>query len=359
MDWNNLKRKAKRGCGTLLAGAMTLGGIVGGYNCSRTPSEGNVLEPIGIEEVVDGSGAPKPKNTTDRSDLEISIQNYVDSLRDNDKARERGVEDYTIYVQDLSNGEVILDINSGRQQMSASSNKVFFMMAYFHQVEKGRIKYTNSDKKTLEKMIRNSNNGCTNKIINRVNSPKGKGDWMDTILDHYGFDATEYEKIPKGGRTIRNLTTSEDLAKLFTMIYAGDLPHSEEMVRILELGASDKLVHNTCIPIESRFLDSHGGYVQEVGNKTGTIYGVSSDAGVISARFQTPQGETVDVPYFVSILIEDKEAKQDNFRGGYDAWSSAKNETIRSLHEAIYWDFLSRYSGQTPSCNAHKGVHPK
>ncbi len=290
-------------------------------------------------------------------DLESAIQAYVDHLRTAGLARPRGVEDYSIYVKDLSSGEIIVDINSDRPQWAASEIKVFHAALFAMECENGRYDWDEYET-NIEQMLHYGLSGVsranrrTNEFLDLIGAERAQ-----ELLDKYDFNDTQLAKIPKSGRTTENYTSGRDMGRLLEMIANDEIPHAKEIRRIMEIGASDRLVQKTCIPVSSSNLDTHGGYVTEVADKTGYIYGANTNGAIISGKFKTPEGEVVDVEYVVNVMIQDKDAKSSGFRRG--AWGSAKSEAIRSFSEAIWANFIRRYTGKPYMCSLHNGRHPQ
>lgn len=294
--------------------------------------------------------------------LEADITRYVNDLREKGLARTRGIEDYSLFAKDLSSGEVFLDINTNVARLAASTNKMYVLLAAEHEVDAGRLDYTNQLERNLIGMIRSSNNTSTDWVIDQV----GGEEKVNTIVQEYGFEDTVVEKINQavtGGRTLGNKTSAEDLADLLERLYQGKLPRTEDMRRILSLKASghkDRIFDGTCIPGDPKYLTKNGGYIESVKDKTGFIWGANTDAGLVTAHFYNEEkDQTSVVPYVVAYLIEDENAKPDGFRGNANAWGRAKSETMRTISEATFWTLQQRYSDKVPSCKAHKGRHPQ
>ncbi|MDP3727861.1 MAG: serine hydrolase [bacterium] len=352
----------------LLVGALGFGLA----NDSIWKSSRDALEKIGDDVATlihyeKKVGVPKPGPPVQPGDvgyqkLEGDITAYINNLRSRNLARARGIEDYSLFAKDLRSGEVFLDINTNVPRLAASTNKMYVLLAAEHEVDAGRLAYTDQLEKNLVGMIRSSNNSSTDWVIDQV----GGAEKVNAIVQDYGFEDTVVEKINQavtGGRTLGNKTSAEDLAELLEKLYHGDLPRSDDMRRILSLKASghaDRIFDRTCIPGDPKFLTTNGGYIESVENKTGFIWGANTDAGLVTSHFYNrAKDETSTVPYVVAFLIEDENAKPDGFRGDANAWGRAKSETMRSISEATFWALEKRYSDISPSCKAHNGVHPK
>jgi hypothetical protein len=302
------------------------------------------IEPVVIDENPEGN-----------IELEGRIQAYVNGLRERGLARKRGTEDYAIYMKDLSDDEVFVEVNADRQQMGASTLKVAVMAAAFEKIHLGKLSYGSDVIRDMERMICVSDNDATNRMINRVGL-----DYINQFVEKQGLSDTVVDYIPNGGRTVSNKTSARDLGNLLERIYEGKLNGTSEMKRILAKDCSghrDRLVDKTCIPVDGDALKKTGGFVDEVYGKTGTIYGVNANGGIVEARFL---GENSASPYVVVIMIEDKTANRDRFRGGYGIWGPKKSETLRSISEAGYWYMHGKHSELDGyKCKQHSGVHPQ
>jgi len=290
------------------------------------------------------------------STLEASIQKYVDNLRAQGFARSRGVENYALYAKDLRSEDVFVDINSDRQQLAASTAKLFLLGAALAELDSGELAHTDRRlRKKLETMICRSSNSATNFVLETV----GKDD-VRAYLQEYGYDQTVVDFIPKDGRTLTNLTSARNLGDFLEGVYRGTLPNAEEIARILALkceGHDDRLVDQTCIPDSPHDLQLTGGYVERVLDKTGFIQGANGNAGLVYAHFYNSRNGEIEVPYLFVALIEDRNVKEDGFRK--IKWGHAKTETIRSISESGYWYLHDFYSDKDHTCRAHNGRHPK
>lgn len=312
-------------------------------------------------------------------DLESVLQAAHDSwrklpypgLKGQMYSRPRGVEDWAVCATDLRTGEYLVDFHCDRQQMVASANKVPIMIAFFHEVKEGKIE--DDWDKTLESMIRISKNSSTNKILSLIgngDADKGAQRAME-ILESYGFTQTEIEKIPStdGGRTLKNKSTAGELNTMLAWIYNPSLnpdseksfPYNDKMKHILGLSSTsdhqDRLLDKTCIPTDPSFLEEPVEAYVSVYDKTGSIYGVNINSGVLEAHFQTSEGD-VTVPYALTIAVQDPSAKQDRVLGNDRIWSPTKSKQIRQDSEIIFWDLYKKYTGKSYACGEHGGKHP-
>jgi hypothetical protein len=349
-------------------------GLVAGSLAALLAFGGDIVDNVGERVAHFGAGTqvvqyelpsepvmvqPQPSPVVDygNPDLEGLIQEYVDGLREIGKARSRGTEDYSIIVKDLNSGELIVDINSDRPQWAASEIKVFHAALVAIEAGNGNLAWTDYVPK-IEQMLHYGSgqvsraNRRTNELLEAIGPERAA-----ELLTAYGFQDTTLARIPVGGRTTLNYTSGRDMARLLEMIARDEIPHAADIRTIMAKGASDRLVQNTCIPVSSTFLNSHGGYVREVMDKTGYIYGANTNGGIIQATFSDGTGGEVDVEYVVNVMIQDKDARSSGFRRG--TWGPAKSETIRSIHEAVWDHMVGVYSGLDYICSEHGGQHPQ
>ncbi len=356
---------------TLLLGALALGLGNGSIRDSSTSALEHIADDVSsvfhyektIEAPKPSVILPQPEVDLGDPQLESDITAYVNGLREKGLARKRGIEDYSLFAKDLHDGSVVVDINTHVPRLAASTNKVYVLLAAEKLVEDGKLEYTVQLRRNLEAMIARSNNHSTDWVIDQVGGETA----LNQIVHDYGFTDTTLEKIrPKetGGRTLGNKTSAQDLGTFFEGVYAGTFPRSDDMRRILSIhsaGHPDRIVDRTCIPDDPKFLTKNGGYVEDVEDKTGFIWGANNDAGIVFAHFYNKAEDiTTEVPYIVTFLVEDQAAKPDRFRGTDKAWGRAKSETLRTISENIFWNgFQTKYSDISPSCKAHKGRHPQ
>src|SRR3989338_1281383 len=198
----------------------------------------------------DTSIVQKSVDSSSEGDVELEdrIQNYVNRLRSNGLARSWGVENFAIYMKDLTDDNVFVEMNADHQQMGASTLKLVVLAAGFEKISVDKLNYGKVVKRDMEKMICRSDNNATNRLISKIGL-----DYINDFIKKQGLDETIVELIPKNGITLDNRTSARDLGDLLESIYEGRLNGSDEMKRILALdckGHNDRLVDKTCIPIK-------------------------------------------------------------------------------------------------------------
>lgn len=276
------------------------------------------------------SSAAAHRDTTIDSPLEANFEHYVKSRRNR---RVLATTDRTSFVvYDISKNKKLVSINEDRQMMAASVIKNFIMLAYFHEVKYGRQKHTAVNKGNLRAMIQWSSNGSTNYFIRLLGGPAK----VDRILraNYPYFKQTRIvEYIPYGGRTYKNMTSARDLSTFFLKLWQGKLPFSEKMKWYFNLQNGDYIFKKTYIPASVK-----------VYNKTGTVYGLVGDGGVLV--FRDPKG--IPRPYIFIGMIEDrtKTNTRNRWQSFYD-WKNRRAYILRRLSEQAYkYIYENHYGGR-------------
>ena len=141
------------------------------------------------------------------------------------------------------------------------------------------------------------------------------------------------EKIPITGRTYKNTTSAQDLNKFYVQLWhENKLPFSDkdEMVS-LSLPNGDYIYKRTSIPSSVK-----------VYNKTGTVYGLIGDSGILVLR--DPKGNPR--PYVFTGMIEDK--TKTNYRRrriSFGAWVGNRANILRRVSERVYDYIDNSYGG--------------
>jgi len=276
------------------------------------------------------------------SHLEAEIDAYIKELR---RARRLSSTDRTSFViHDISKGHKIVSINEDQPMMAASLIKNFVMLAYFHEVRQGRLSHTNQNRAHLRNMIQKSYNSSTNYFIRLLGGPRSVNNilkWNYSFFEHTRI----VEYIPRGGRTYRNTTSAHDMNRLYYQLWLGHLPHSAKMKYYLGLPKADRLYDNTCIP--------RGVHVY---NKTGTVYGMVGDSGIIVIT--DPKGK--QRAYILTAIIEDKtKTNRRNRSSSFASWVRRRTEILRSVSEGAYEYIYERHYGGVFECRQHGGIHLK
>ena len=290
----------------------------------------SLLLPIFISSAAPYRNIPRKYQSTIDSHLEADFERYIKSRR---SRRVLATTDRTSFVvYDISKNKKLVSINEDRQMMAASLIKNFVMLAYFHEVKYGRQKHTAANKGKLRAMIQWSSNTETNYFIRLLGGPARVNRILKSNYPY--FKQTRIvERIPYGGRTYKNMTSARDLTTFFLKLWQGKLPFSEKMKWYFNLKNGDYIFKQTYIPASVR-----------VYNKTGTVYGLVGDGGVLV--FRDPKGKAR--PYIFIGMIEDrtKTNTRNRWQSFYN-WKSRRSYILRRLSEQAYkYIYENHYGGR-------------
>ena len=264
------------------------------------------------------------------SPLEASFELYIKNRRNR---RLLSTTDRTSFVvYDISKNKKLVSINEDKQMMAASLIKNFVMLAYFHEVRYGRKAHTAINKGHLKTMIQWSSNSSTNYFIRLLGGPAKVNRILNANYPY--FKQTRIvEYIPQGGRTYKNMTSARDLGMFFLRLWQGRLPHSEKMKWYFKLKNGDYIYKHTYIPTSVT-----------VYNKTGTVYGLVGDGGILVLR--DPRG--VPRPYVFVGLMEDRtKTNRRNRWQSFADWKNRRAYILRRLSERAYkYIYENHYGGR-------------
>lgn len=274
-------------------------------------------------------GVSASKGTID-SPLEASFESYIKNRRSRHLLATTDRTSFVVY--DISKNKKIVSINEDRQMMAASLIKNFVMLAYFHEVRYGRQAHTATNKGHLRAMIQLSSNPSTNYFIRLLGGPAR----VQRILkaNYPYFRQTRIvEYIPAGGRTYRNMTSARDVSTFFIKLWQDRLPHSQKMKWYFKLRNGDYIFKKTYIPASVT-----------VYNKTGTVYGLVGDGGILV--FSDPRG--VRRPYvFVGFMEDRTKTNRNNRRQSFADWKNRRAYIMRRLSERAYkYIYENHYGGR-------------
>ena len=260
--------------------------------------------------------------------LEQNIDDFVKQFR------RRGplatTERTSFVVYDLSRNKKLVSINQDTPRMAASLIKNFVMLVYFHEVKYKRLTHTNTNRYHLRQMIKVSSNRSTNYFIKLVGGPSKANRILKANYSY--FEQTKIiEYIPLNGRTYRNKTSAQDLNKFYVQLWKKNLPFHEKMKYYLELPNGDYIYKKTRIPASAK-----------VYNKTGTVYGLIGDSGIIVMR--DPKGKLR--PYVFTGLIEDRSKPYGRRRISFGAWVDQRASILRKISERAYGYIYNSYGGK-------------
>ena len=278
-----------------------------------------LLFPIDTAPAAKYWSVPSNLRGTIDSPLEASFELYIKNRR---SRRVLSTTDRTSFVvYDISKNKKLVSINEDRQMMAASLIKNFVMLAYFHEVRHGRQTHTNANRGHLTAMIQRSSNPSTNYFIRLLGGPARVTRILKANYPYFK-ETRIVEYIPTGGRTYRNMTSARDLSTFFLRLCQCRLPHSEKMRWYFKLKNGDYIFKKTYIPASVT-----------VYNKTGTVYGLVGDGGILV--FKDPEGKLR--PYVFIGLMEDRtKTNRKNRWQSFATWRNQRTYIMRRLSERAY-----------------------
>ena len=290
----------------------------------RSPRE--ITASIFCATLLIGSFAFSPLQTahaTIDSELEAQIERYIKGLRA--RGVIRGNERTAWLVYDFSTGTKLVSINEDTSLQAASMIKPYLALAFFHQVNAGKIVYGPKSKRHLELMIQKSNNTSTNWVMQQTGGPAATEALLKrhypTLCRHIRL----VEYIPKNGRTYRNMGSAGDYAHFLDALWRRQLPQSNEILRLMALPGIDRLYTDA----------KHVPKGTKVFNKTGSTAMCCGDMGILVAHDKHGRA----FPYMLIGIIE------SGTRNGasYGSWISRRADVIREVSNLTYLTMKGRH----------------
>lgn len=260
------------------------------------------------------------------SDLEKEIFRVVAALRKAGRITRGERTSWSVY--DFTTRKKLVAINEDAPRQAASMIKPFVAQAYFFKVkEKGSgLGYSNRVRGIMENMIRYSDNGATNYLINKVSRHSGKRGAKDVeyVLKRNApgiFQQTRIvEKIPKGGRTYRNKASAHDYSRFLYALWNDNLPYARELKEIMALPNRDRIGYGVDeIPDGVVIYD-----------KTGSTARLCGDMGIVDCPGRNGRRYAYT---FIGIIERDKRAPS------YGKWITSRSNALREVSATVY-DFM-------------------
>jgi beta-lactamase class A len=249
------------------------------------------------------------------SSLEGQVEHYIKSLR---RQGVLGGNERTAWVvQDLTSGKKLVTINENSSMQAASMIKPYLALAFFHQVQAGRIIYGSKSRRHLELMIQKSNNTSTNWVMQQTGGPAATEALLKRHYPSYCRQLRIVEYIPSGGKTYRNRGSAADYARFLEALWKRQLPSSSEILRLMSLPGIDRLYTDAkCVPSGTR-----------VYNKTGSTAMCCGDMGILVARGKDGRS----YPYILVGIIDSASRTRS-----YGTWISRRADVIREVSNLTY-----------------------
>jgi beta-lactamase class A len=255
------------------------------------------------------------------TELERNIQIFLGGLRERGNLSRDEVTGWMAY--DIAQDKVLVSINTDHAFQAASMIKPFVALAFFHQVQQGKLAYTPESRRRMEAMIQRSSNDDANWFIRKVGGPSQCNSILRTSYGHI-FSRTQIrEYIPAGGRTYRNTALPSDYIRFLLALWRQKIPYYSEMQRVMALPGRDRLHDGTPIPNGTHVI-----------NKTGTTAHLCGDMGILVAHTQNGQ----PYPYALVGIIERKSKAPD-----YETWMATRGNIIRHVSTMVYEDLKKQH----------------
>ncbi len=256
------------------------------------------------------------------SELESQIDRYIKSLRAKGVIRPNERTAWVVY--DFTSGQKLVSINESAPLQAASMIKPFIALAFFHQVKAGKLVYGPTSRRHMEQMIQKSNNDSTNWVMRQVGGPAATRALLNRHYPSLSQHLSIVEYIPSGGRTYRNRASASDYSRFLYALWNGNVPHSKEMLRIMNLPGNDRLYTDAKrVPSGTR-----------VYNKTGSTAMCCGDMGILVARGKDGRS----YPYTVIGIIESGSRNKS-----YGSWISRRADVIREVSNLAYLAMKKRH----------------
>ena len=256
------------------------------------------------------------------SSFERNLEEFIQSLREKGKLSQDEISGWMVY--DLTRNESIVDINANQVFQAASMIKPFIALAFFHQVQNGRLKYTPESRRKMEAMIQRSNNNAANWLMRKAGGPGQCDAILKASYGHIFKRTAIREYIPAGGRTYRNTAMPSDYIRFLQALWAKKLPYESELRRLMALPKRGRLYDGTSVP--------NGTLVY---NKTGTTAHLCGDMGILVAH--TRNGRPY--PYALVGIIERRSKASD-----YGNWMLTRGNIIRQVSSRVYEEMKKEHN---------------
>ena len=276
--------------------------------------------------------SPSKKDNQAGNDLKTSksraaginskLQMFLQEQRAKGRLQQRDIAAMVAF--DLTNNTYLASLNAQRSFQAASMIKPFVALAFFDQVERGKLKYTTTHRQMMEEMIQHSDNEATNWLIRQVGGPARCN---AVINGQYGRILSKVrilEYIPPGGKTYKNSARPQDYVQFLRALWNNQLPHSQEMLRVMSLPGRDRIFCGTEVPQGT-----------QVYNKTGTTSYLCGDMGILVTHSKNGQ----KVPYAVVGIVERPTAAKD-----YKQWMATGGGVIRDFSSLVYEEMKQNYN---------------
>lgn len=274
-----------------------------------------------VERHFTGQLKPRPVPQVPTVKLRTQLQRlaewHIAKLREEGKLTDD--DHVSLIVHDVDNDRRLVEIEPQTVRMAASAIKPFVMLAAYHKVKEGQAPYEDFET-DVRMMFSYSDNYATNRLIDFV----GGVGAVDQIVKKYKFKETSVvEKIPDGGKTYLNSTTSADLDRFFEQVQAGKLISPEVSSHMFEQMRNYG---------HSKLL--RAGIKMERTGKTGYVYGANIETG----HFAFP-GRIRPRAVRFTIMIENQKLPSSDGKTGVKPewkWGRETSDAMRRVFTAVH-----------------------
>jgi beta-lactamase class A len=261
-------------------------------------------------------------NIKQNAEFDQNVEQFLEGQRKRGRLAHDEITGWIVY--DLMHDKTLVNINADRVFQAASMIKPFIALAYFHQAQEGKLKYSGKSRRILEAMIQRSSNTAANWVMRQVGGPAECEKILKTDYGHI-FKKTEIkEYIPANGRTYQNTAIPSDYIRFLHELWKKRLPYNSELRRLMALPGRDRLYDGTPIPQGTLVYD-----------KTGTTAHLCGDMGILVPRDRSGQL----YPYALVGIIERQSRPSD-----YGTWMVTRGNIIRQVSTLVYKEMKKQHN---------------
>jgi len=255
--------------------------------------------------------------------LQQQIQNYISELKRLGKLAPNDKVACSVY--DFTTGEKLVSIKEDESLQCASMVKPLVALAFFNEVDRGKLIYGRKSKAKMESMIQMGGNAQTNWLMRHVGGPEKVQEILDTHYSKIFSDTEVKEFIPRGGETYLNKASVHDYSRFLYAMWNGQLTHSRELRRLMVMPNNDRVYRGVkVIPKGTLVYDKTGSTSYLIGNMA-----ILVAKGRNGKRF----------PYTLICVIE-KHKKAPN----YTVWKKKAEKIIREVSNKVYIVMKKRHN---------------
>ncbi len=263
-----------------------------------------------------------PPNSRAVAGINSKVQDFLREQRSKGKLQRQ--ERTALLAYDLTNNTYLASINSQSSFQAASMIKPFVALAFFYQVDKGKLKYSSKHRQMMEQMIQHSDNQATNWFIRQLGGPAKCNTLVNKKYGRLFRQVRIREYIPPGGKSYKNSALPQDYVQFLKALWNRQLPYSQEMLRVMSLPGRDRIFWGTDVPSGTL-----------VYNKTGTTAQLCGDMGILVTKSKNGKR----VPYAIVGIVERSSAPKN-----YKQWMVHGGGVIREFSSLVYGEMKHKYN---------------